>query len=58
MFPALKSKFSHCSASVSLEESSESSIFVAAVAAKRFCVNLNDVALLMCPSMYVSHEVA
>ena len=38
MFPALKSKFSYCSASVSSEESSESSVFVAAVAVRRFCM--------------------
>ena len=36
MFPALKSKFSHCSASESSEEFSESSVFVAAVAANKF----------------------
>ena len=51
MFPALKSKFSHCSASVSSEEFSESSVLVAAVAANRFWIYRKDVVLIMLPEM-------
>ena len=46
------------SASESPDESSESSIFVAAVAASKFVMNFKDVELIMWPLMYVSHEVA
>ena len=58
MPPTLESKFSHCSASVSSEEFSESSVLVAAVAAHTFWMYLKDVVLIMWPLMYASHDAA
>ena len=51
----LMSRFCHCSASESLEEFSESSVLVAAVAANIFWMYLCYVVLTMLPSMYESH---
>ena len=56
--PAFVSKFSHCSASESSEEFSESSILVAAVAASRFCMNRTEDLLGILPWMKRSHDVA
>ena len=56
--PAFTSKFSHSSASVSSEESSEFSSFVAAVAARRFWMYRNEVELTMWPLMYLSQDAA
>ena len=56
--PAFVSKFSHCSASESSEEFSESSILVAAVAANKFCIKRKDDELGILPWMKRSHDVA
>ena len=56
--PALTSKCCHCSASVSSSESSESSVFVAAVAANKFWINLKEVLETMWPLMYASQAAA
>ena len=58
ILPALKSKFSHCSASESSEEFSESSTLVAAVAANESCMKRKDELLEMLPLMYSSHDAA
>ena len=56
--PALKSQPSHSSASVSSEESSEFSMFVAAVAGSRFWIYRIEVELIMWPLMYLSQDAA
>ena len=55
--PALTSKCCHCSASVS-SSYSESSAFVAAVAANKFWINLKEVLETMWPLMYASQAAA
>ena len=56
--PAFTSKFSHCSASESSEEFSESSIMVAAAAANKMCMKRKEDLVQMLPLMYFPNDAA